>query len=146
MTHLIWENNRASRQRAYGEGPKEDESSVSQLRSSECCAVDTESSGKDPHSAELFGISISGRQGEAFYVPFEHGPKWIEPATIALSLNKVLRRSIKVFGHNLKYDYVLLKRKGINIAHIDFDTMVAAYDCFGDSDVLAPAPSAETNS
>jgi DNA polymerase-1 len=110
---------------------------VSQLRTSPCCAVDTESSGKDPHSAELFEVSISGKEGEAFYVPmFEHGPKWFEPTTIASVLNKLFQGSIKVLGHNLKYDYVLLKRSGINIGHIDFDTMLAAYDCFGDSDLL----------
>ena len=110
---------------------------VSQLSTSACCAIDTESSGKDPHSAELFGVSISGKEGEAFYIPmFEHGPKWIEPTIIASVLNKVFQGSINVVGHNLKYDYVLLKRNGINIAHIDFDTMLAAYDCFGDSDLL----------
>jgi DNA polymerase-1 len=110
---------------------------VSQLSTSACCAVDTESSGKDSHSAELFGVSISGKEGEAFYVPmFEHGPKWFEPTAIASVLNKLFQGSIKIFGHNLKYDYVLLKRSGINIGHIDFDTMVAAYDCFGDSDLL----------
>lgn len=109
---------------------------VSQLTTSACCAVDTESSGKDPHSAELLGISISGREGEAFYVPiFESGPQRIEPTTIALVLNKLFQSSIKVFGHKFKYDYVLLRRKGINVGHIDFDTMLAAYDCFGDSDL-----------
>jgi DNA polymerase-1 len=86
---------------------------MSQLSTSACCAIDTEASGKDPHSAELFGVSISVREGEAFYVPaFEHGPKWCEPTTIASVLNKLLQGSIKVVGHNLKYDYVLLKRNG----------------------------------
>jgi DNA polymerase-1 len=42
----------------------------------------------------------------------------------------------KSLAGNLKYDYVLLKRNGINIAHIDFDTLLAAYDCFGDSGLL----------
>jgi DNA polymerase I-like protein with 3'-5' exonuclease and polymerase domains len=35
----------------------------------EICAVDTESSGKDPHQAELFGVAFSVKSGEAFYLP-----------------------------------------------------------------------------
>jgi len=41
-------------------------------------------------------------------------------------LREVFEGRIKVFGHNLKYDYVLLRRNGINIANIGFDTMLAA--------------------
>jgi hypothetical protein len=32
------------------------QSAVAEVWASQCCAVDTESSGKDPHSAELYGI------------------------------------------------------------------------------------------
>jgi len=34
---------------------------VSRVASAEACAADTESSGKDPHNAELFGVSFSVR-------------------------------------------------------------------------------------
>jgi len=39
-----------------------------------------------------------------------------------------LRDPFKVVGHNLKYDYLLLRKTGIKIANIEFDTMLAAYD------------------
>ena len=35
---------------------------------------------------------------------------------------------------NLKYDYVLLRRYGIQIQTLHFDTMLAAHECFGDLD------------
>lgn len=104
---------------------------------STCCAVDTESSNKDPHTAELFGMSISVKKGEAFYVPLiAHDLNGIDRKTVVSVLCGLLEGPIKVTGHNLKYDYVLLRRNGIRIANVDFDTMLAAYDCFGDSDIL----------
>jgi len=110
---------------------------ASMLNKAEFCAVDTESSDKNPHSAELFGISISVRKGEAFYVPtVAHDLKSVDRDAVVLVFKRLLGGSVKVTGHNLKYDYVLLRRNGIKIANIDFDTMLADYDCFGDSDVL----------
>src|SRR6516225_2916885 len=41
---------------------------------------------------------------------------------------------VKVVGHNLKYDYVLLRRYSIRIRAPHFDTMLAAHECFGDWD------------
>jgi DNA polymerase-1 len=113
------------------------QSAVAALRASQCCAVDTESSGRDPHSAELYGISISSKHGEAFYIPtLEQDSKGVDRSRTMAVLREVFEGSIEVFGHNLKYDYVLLRRNGINIANIGFDTMLAAYDCFGDADFL----------
>src|ERR1022692_1247321 len=107
------------------------------LGMSKSCAVDTESSGKDPHSAELFGVSISVRKDEAFYIPMlAHDLNGLDRDSVVSVFRRLLGGPIKVTGHNLKYDYVLLRKNGIKIANIEFDTMLAAYDCFGDSDVL----------
>jgi|CZKL01.1.fsa_nt_gi DNA polymerase I-like protein with 3'-5' exonuclease and polymerase domains len=101
------------------------------------CAVDTEASGKDPHTAELFGVSVSVNKDQAFYIPAVapdlHG---IDRETVLSALRKLLEGPIRITGHNLKYDYVLLRRNGIRIANVYCDTMLAAYDCFGDSDFL----------
>ncbi len=107
------------------------------LSASEVCAVDTESSDKDPHTAELFGVSFSVKKGEAFYVPVvESDLNGINRDAVISTLKGVLEGPLKVVGHNLKYDYVLLRRNGIKITNVHFDTLLAAYDCFGDWDLL----------
>lgn len=105
------------------------------ISSAEFCAIDTESSGKDPRKASMFGVALSVREGHAFYVPITqadlHG---ISADSVLGELRKLLAKPVKVVGHNLKYDYVLLKRYGIQIAVPYFDTMLAAHECFGDWD------------
>ncbi len=101
----------------------------------EFCAVDTESSDKDPRKASLFGVSFSVRVGQAFYVPITQADLYgISTDSILKELRELLAKNIKFVGHNLKYDYVLLKRYGVEIAVPYFDTMLAAYECFGDWD------------
>ena len=50
------------------------------------------------------------------------------------TLNRLLAKPLRVVGHNIKYDALLLRRNGIEIVNIHFDTMLAAYDCYGDWD------------
>jgi DNA polymerase-1 len=99
------------------------------------CSVDTESTDKDPRKASLLGVAIAVREGQAYYVPVtEANLHDISDASILDFLRGLLSRNIKIVGHNLKYDYVLLRRYGIRIADTYFDTMLAAHECFGDWD------------
>jgi DNA polymerase I-like protein with 3'-5' exonuclease and polymerase domains len=99
------------------------------------CSVDTESTDKDPRKASLLGVAIAVREGQAYYVPVtEANLHDISAASILDFLRGLLSRNIKIVGHNLKYDYVLLRRYGIRIADTYFDTMLAAHECFGDWD------------
>ncbi len=99
----------------------------------EVCAIDTEGSDKDPRRASLFGVAFSVKAGEAFYVPvtgadLERTP----PEAVTARLRRLLGGRPKFVGHNLKFDFVLLRRHEITIKHVFFDTMLAAYECFGD--------------
>jgi len=103
------------------------------VRASKLCSIDTESDEKDPRKATLLGISFSVKEGEAYFVPL------IETELKDLSRNDVLNAVRRVFnsevdfiGHNIKYDYLALRRSGITIKRVHFDTMLAAYDCHGD--------------
>ena len=103
------------------------------VRASKLCSIDTESDDKDPREATLLGISFSVKDGEAYFIPL------IETDLEDLTRNdvlKVLRRifnsDIDFIGHNIKYDYLLLRRSGVTIKRVHFDTMLAAYDCHGD--------------
>lgn len=103
------------------------------LGSSEVCALDTESDDKDPRKASLLGIAFAVRNGEAFFVPLlERDLKGLSRSNVISTLNRILAKPLPVVGHNIKYDALLLRRNGIKIANILFDTMLAAYDCYGD--------------
>ena len=105
------------------------------IASAVVCAVDTESTDKDPRKASLLGVALAIGEGQAFYVPvIETDLRDVSSATVVNILRRLLGGQIKVVGHNLKYDYVLLRRYGIRIQTPHFDTMLAAQECFGDWD------------
>ncbi|HEX8906903.1 MAG TPA: DNA polymerase, partial [Longimicrobiaceae bacterium] len=128
---------------------------VRRIRAQGFVAVDTETSSTDPMRAELCGISLSLKPGEAFYLPFRHrlpapaqgdllggegdpspearkqgGPKNL-PALHSPEMRELIALledpSIRKVGQNLKYDFLVFRREGIRLAGIDFDTMVASY-------------------
>ena len=104
------------------------------ISSSKLCAIDTETDDKDPHQATLFGVSFSVKKGEAFFVPLiENDLKGISPEDVISSLKRIAEAT-DFIGHNIKYDYLVLRKHGIKIGSIHFDTMLAAYECYGDWD------------
>jgi hypothetical protein len=111
---------------------------VARLASAAICAVDTESSGKDPHQAELFGVAFSMKSGEAFYLPVvaEDLEGAVDRDLVLGAIRDIISSGTKFVGHNLKYDYVLLRRHQCEISNFHFDTMLAAHECFGDWGLL----------
>lgn len=108
------------------------------LPNSEVWAIDTESSGRDPHSATLFGIAFSADNEKSCYVPLlDHDLKGISSSKAINIIRRLLEDgSRKFIGHNIKYDCLLLRRNGIHLKAIHFDTMLAAFECYGDLDFL----------
>jgi DNA polymerase-1 len=86
--------------------------------------LDTETTGLDVFRHELVGLSFSFAKGEAYYVPV---PKEKEKAVELVSrFRRVLTdRDIVKVGQNLKFDYLMLKRYGLELQGPFFDTMVA---------------------
>lgn len=81
-------------------------------------SLDTETSSLDIYKAKLLGISFCFKSGEAYYVlAKEEFLKKLKPAI----------ENIKVIGHNIKYDYKILKLAGIELQNVYFDTLVSAY-------------------
>lgn len=111
---------------------------TSRLLNADVWAIDTESSSRDPRSATLFGIAFSSDNGWSGYVPLlDHDLKGISPQEVLKVIKKPLEdRDKKFVGHNIKYDYLLLRRNGIHLRSIHFDTMLAAFECYGDLDFL----------
>ncbi len=95
-------------------------------------AVDLETTSKDAMRARLVGVALSLKDHQAYYIPVGHvGPN----SDGQLTLDEVLRvlaplltrrEPVKV-GQNIKYEWVVLKRHGLRIEGIGFDTMVASY-------------------
>lgn len=105
---------------------------IARLDSAGVFAVDTETTSKDPMKAKLVGLSFSMTQDEAFYIPCAHDypevPAQLELNTVLSLLRPVLESPhVKKVGQNIKYDWMVLKRHGINLAGVIFDTMVASY-------------------
>jgi hypothetical protein len=105
------------------------------LSEAEVCALDTETSGKDPRRATLYGVSLAVKEGQAFYVPMMQSDlDGISPEDLRVRLTVALSRKLKLVGHNLKYDFAVLQRNGIEVQDLHFDTLLAAHECFGDWD------------
>jgi DNA polymerase I-like protein with 3'-5' exonuclease and polymerase domains len=100
---------------------------------SQFCSIDTESDDKDPREATLLGVAFSVREGEAFFVPLiEDDLKGLRKDHVLGCLKRMCDSHVGFIGHNIKYDWLLLRRNGITIKSIYFDTMLAAFDCHGD--------------
>lgn len=93
-------------------------------------AIDTETTALSPRWAELVGISIAWDVGEACYIPVRgpEGDQVMDPPTAIELLRPILEDpAIKKVGQNLKYDLLVLRGAGIEVAGVEFDTMVASY-------------------
>ena len=91
-------------------------------------AVDTETSSLDPHRAELIGLSLSTKIGKACYIPIGHkSDKCIKKDIVLKKLKPLLEDpSIKKIGQNIKFDFIVLFKNGVNITSME-DTMLMSY-------------------
>ena len=103
-------------------------------------AIDMETGSSSPLRGELVGISLGFVPGEAFYLPLHHrsaglGLDDVETHNLPPLDSQAMRplvdlledESIRKIGHNLKHDLLVLRRAGIALRGLDFDTMVASY-------------------
>lgn len=95
-------------------------------------AVDTETTSVNPMTAKLVGLSFSVKPDEAFYIPCAHNypgvPKQLGLDTVLEKLKPVLESpDIKKIGQNIKYDWAVLQRHGVDLDGVIFDTMLASY-------------------
>ena len=102
------------------------------LKGSGIFALDTETTSKDPMKAAIVGLSFSIKPDEAFYIPCAHDypdvPEQLELRDVLKLLKPVLENpEIKKIGQNIKYDWMVLARHGINLDGVMSDTMVASY-------------------
>jgi DNA polymerase I len=111
-----------------------DEASLDQLcrrlSAAGTLTLDTETTAIDAVAADLVGISLTDRQGEAWYIPVlaPAGERRLELSILRERLGPLLANpAITIQGHNLKYDLKVLEQAGLPVAGALFDTMVAEW-------------------
>jgi len=121
--------------------PAEIPSLVARLRAAPLVGLDTETSSIEPHDAELIGLSLATGPEEAWYLPFGHRPpdgELAAPAPVrnlppltdpALSpIAQLLRDpAVPKAGHNIKYDWQVLRQAGVELAGVAYDSMLASF-------------------
>ena len=104
---------------------------MAELAAAPILSVDLETTSLDPMRAEIVGVSLSGALGRAFYLPIGHTTLDADqlPWETAAPHLKTLLESEKPgkVGQNIKYDYLILRRHGIEVRPIEGDSMIASY-------------------
>ena len=95
-------------------------------------AIDTETTSINYMQAELVGISLSVKSGEAAYIPVAHdypgAPQQLSRDSVLASLKAFLEDpQKKKVGHHLKYDAHIFARYGIALQGMQFDSMLESY-------------------
>lgn len=99
---------------------------IEELKQKSEFAFDTETTGIDPHQADILGMSFSWEKGTGYYVAL---PRAKEEAIAFMELFRPLfeQQGITWIGQNIKYDMTILKWYGFEIKGNFFDTMLAHY-------------------
>ena len=97
-------------------------------------SVDLETTSTNPMEAEIVGISFSWEANKGVYIPIQYPSmqKSLFGDDDKLEYLHILKpvlehEHIPKCGQNIKYDMLILRRYGIELKNIVFDTMVAAF-------------------
>ncbi|MEO6071089.1 MAG: DNA polymerase I [Chitinophagaceae bacterium] len=108
------------------ESPAEIAALVRALKDPKEISFDTETTSIDANNALLVGLSFCITPGLGWYVPIPHNKE--EALGILAHFQTLFDDESKVWiGHNIKYDMLILKWYGMELAGTVFDTMLAHY-------------------
>ncbi|WP_226092836.1 DNA polymerase I [Dickeya oryzae] len=105
---------------------------IARIKAAGLFSFDTETDGLDTLTANLVGISLAIKPGEAAYLPLGHdyldAPTQLDRDTVLARLKPLLENeAIGKIGQNLKFDKGVMARYGIDLRGIVFDTMLESY-------------------
>ncbi len=99
---------------------------IERLKYEEAISFDTETTGLDPHEAELVGMSFSTKSHEGYYIPLPED--YEETKNIVAEFKEILENKyIKKIGQNLKYDMNIMRWYNVHMEGEIFDTMIVHY-------------------
>ena len=92
-------------------------------------SLDTETDALDEMNANPIGISLAVGEGVACYIPLKAAAARCLPEELVRDrLAPLLADTrLKVVGQNVKFDYKVLRRWGLEIRNLYFDTMLSAF-------------------
>ena len=105
---------------------------LERIRAAELTAIDTETDSLDGMKAQIVGISLAVKVGEAAYIPLRHSygdaPDQLPVDEVLAALTPWLvdERAHKI-GQNIKYDTHVFANAGIAIKGYVHDTMLESY-------------------
>ncbi|UUE09965.1 DNA polymerase I [Dickeya zeae] len=105
---------------------------IARINAAGLFSFDTETDGLDTLTANLVGISLAIKPGEAAYLPLGHdyldAPTQLDRDAVLARLKPLLENeAIGKIGQNLKFDKGVMARYGIDLRGIVFDTMLESY-------------------
>jgi len=105
------------------------DAAIADLRTAGTFAVNVQTTGTMPMRADLVGVGLAVGPSDAWYVPVGHlEGEQLDWDTVRERLAPVLEDpATKVWAHNAKFVEIVLARHGIELACLDFDSMLAAY-------------------
>jgi DNA polymerase-1 len=114
---------------------------VERLRRAPLVGIDVEAGGREPHDAEIVGLSLAASPEEVWYLPFGHraaGGELAAPDSVrnlppltdfaAAPLFALLTDpSVPKAGHDIKYDWQVLRAAGVELKGVVYDSMLASF-------------------
>tara|TARA_B100000700_G_scaffold81744_1_gene91958 strand:- start:4130 stop:6928 length:2799 start_codon:yes stop_codon:yes gene_type:complete len=105
---------------------------LERLEASEAFCFDLETTSLNYMEAEIVGVGLALKEGEAAYVPLAHdyldAPAQLDRQAVLKALTPLLEDASKAkIGQNLKYDISVLASYGIRVAGPLHDTMLESY-------------------
>jgi DNA polymerase I len=98
---------------------------IEKLKSEKEICLDVETTDVRPLMAELVGVGLAVKPGEAWYIPLNGA---IDRMFVLKKLAELLSLPhISFYGHNFKYDLHVLQNEELPAPHIGFDTILASY-------------------
>jgi len=96
-----------------------------ELKKQKLFVFDTETYGLDVLNDDIIGISFCWQAKEAYFINLQD--KNFRKKVVNKIKTIFEDEKVKKIGHNLKFDYKVLKILDIKVKGIDFDTLIAAY-------------------
>jgi DNA polymerase-1 len=130
--------------------PAEIPALAARLREAPVVGLSTETTSSEPHEGELVGLSLAASPEEVWYLPFGHrdpgsgplgslGAAASDASTSVRNLPPLTdRASIALYqlltdpavpkaGHNIKFDWQVLRRAGVELAGVAYDSLLESF-------------------